>query len=102
MEMAPAATSVMPTMRMIAEEAFVPDRSAARAKGTVSPSKTPMYVANNFSSNQLKMPAAKEETLYSWPVIHSESDPSDENRIDLGQAVYSCSTSCTLGPITFP
>jgi len=49
MEMAPAATSAMPAVRTRAEVALVPERPAARAKGTVRPSETPMMMSRTTS-----------------------------------------------------
>lgn len=47
--MEPAATSAMPAVRMIEEEALAPDKPAARAKGTVRPSETPMMMSRTTS-----------------------------------------------------
>lgn len=44
MEMAPAATSAMPATRMMLDVTVAPDNPAARAKGTVRPSETPMII----------------------------------------------------------
>lgn len=45
MEMAPAATSARPAVRMMEDETLAPERPAARAKGTVRPSETPMMMS---------------------------------------------------------
>lgn len=47
--MAPAATSAMPAVRTMEEVALAPERPAARAKGTVSPSETPMMMSRTIS-----------------------------------------------------
>lgn len=47
--MAPAATSAMPAVRMIEEEALAPERPAARANGTVRPSDTPIIISRTTS-----------------------------------------------------
>ncbi|KAL0541825.1 hypothetical protein IC582_021889 [Cucumis melo] len=60
MEMAPAATSAIPAVRTMEEEAFAPDRPAARAKGTVRPSETPMIMSRTMS------PAVKCFSLCCW------------------------------------
>jgi len=49
MEIAPAATSAIPAVRTIEEEALAPERPAARAKGTVKPSETPMMMSRTIS-----------------------------------------------------
>ena len=49
MEMAPAATSAMPAVRTMEEVALAPERPAARAKGTVRPSETPMMMSRTIS-----------------------------------------------------
>ena len=49
MEMAPAATSAMPAVRTMEEVALAPDKPAARAKGTVRPSDTPMMMSRTIS-----------------------------------------------------
>lgn len=49
MEIAPAATSAMPAVRMIDDVALAPESPAARAKGTVRPSETPMMMSRTIS-----------------------------------------------------
>ena len=49
MEMAPAATSARPAVRTSEEGALVPESPAARAKGTVRPSDTPMMTSRTTS-----------------------------------------------------
>ncbi|RZS18435.1 hypothetical protein BHM03_00050701 [Ensete ventricosum] len=49
MEMAPAATSARPAVRMREEGALAPERPAARANGTVRPSETPMMTSRTMS-----------------------------------------------------
>lgn len=48
MEMAPAATSAIPAMRMMEEETSAPDKPAASAKGTVRPSDAPMMISRTI------------------------------------------------------
>lgn len=45
MEMAPAATSAIPAVRTMDEEALAPESPAASANGTVRPSDTPMMIS---------------------------------------------------------
>lgn len=47
--MAPAATSAMPAVRTMDDVALAPDNPAARAKGTVRPSDTPMITSRTIS-----------------------------------------------------
>lgn len=47
--MAPAATSAMPAVRTMEEVALAPESPAARAKGTVRPSETPMMMSRTIS-----------------------------------------------------
>jgi len=49
MEMAPAATSAMPAVRMTEEATLAPERPAARANGTVSPSEAPIMMSRTMS-----------------------------------------------------
>src|SRR5512140_3790365 len=49
MAMAPAATSARPAVTTIALEESAPERPAARAKGTVSPSDIPMTTSRTAS-----------------------------------------------------
>ena len=49
MEMAPAATSATPAVRTMDDVAFAPESPAARAKGTVRPSDTPMMMSRTIS-----------------------------------------------------
>lgn len=49
MEIAPAATSAIPAVRMMEDEALAPESPAARAKGTVRPSETPMMISRTTS-----------------------------------------------------
>lgn len=49
MEIAPAATSATPAVRTMEEVALAPDKPAARAKGTVRPSDTPMMMSRTIS-----------------------------------------------------
>ena len=58
--MAPAATSAIPAVRTMEEEALAPDKPAARAKGTVRPSETPMIMSRTIS------PAVKCFSLWWW------------------------------------
>ena len=48
-EMAPAATSAIPAMRIMEDGTSAPDKPAARAKGTVRPSETPMMMSRTIS-----------------------------------------------------
>lgn len=48
-EMAPAATSARPAVRMREEGALAPERPAARANGTVRPSETPKMTSRTTS-----------------------------------------------------
>jgi hypothetical protein len=50
MEIAPAATSAIPAVRTMEDVALAPDKPAARAKGTVSPSETPMMMSRTIST----------------------------------------------------
>lgn len=58
MEMAPAATSAIPAVRTMEEDALAPERPAARANGTVRPSETPMMMSRTTS------PAVKWDSLW--------------------------------------
>ena len=49
MEMAPAATSAMPAVRTMDDVALAPERPAAKAKGTVRPSETPIMISRTIS-----------------------------------------------------
>lgn len=49
MEMAPAATSAIPAVRIMEDDALAPERPAASAKGTVRPSETPMMMSRTTS-----------------------------------------------------
>ena len=58
--MAPAAISATPAVTMTAEVALAPERPAARAKGTVRPSETPIMMSRTIS------PAVKCFSLWSF------------------------------------